>query len=280
MSEPLTPEEQQAQRLMAMALRGEQQLQDADTLSGAGGAFSVYSAPQINSFAQTQLSRGKDLRASGTDLLEALARRRQLAPEELENLAASAVRKRQLAAEGPKDTSFAEETGLRKELTSLPETKALHEVEANYEQLTGADNTPTGDNARIYALAKIYDPGGRVTADDYDAAKRGQGPMAKFSAYINELEGEGTLSDQTRRNMEREATKSYQRRKKDYDSMASKFTEISAARGLNSGRVVVRPSSKAAPNPPPQGKTGPVDLAAPKSRIEELRAKRAAGTLK
>lgn len=240
----MTPEEiQRAALMQAAALRGEmpqRMARDADVLSGVGGSLAGLGGASVRAMSQDMVQRG--------DALRDVALRRQAlpkTPEELEAMQARALKDRAVAAnygkvKPEKDTSFGDATDLRKEVTSLPETKAFGEVEANFHQLTNAAKTPTGDVSRIYALAKIYDPGGRVTQGDYDAAKQGQGPMARFSAYISEMEGQGFLSEQTRQNMEVEARNAFEKRKKDYEAVASKFTTIARKKGLDPSDVVIR----------------------------------------
>lgn len=281
----MTPEEEMQQRaqLQAMALRGQDPTaitQEADALSGVGGALAGLGGRSVRAMSQDLVGRGDALR----DLLKI---RSPLAksPEELENLRSLAEHRRALDAnmgktKPAKDTSFQDATGMRKELTALPETKALVDTEANYHQLVNAADDPTGDVARIYALAKIFDPGGRVTEGDYQAAKQGQGPMARFQAYINEVEGQGFLSPSTRANMRATAEMLYKKRQADYSSAAGKFSTIAKKRGLDPEDVVIRaPAGAAQPGGFDLGGKSslPTDKAA---RLQELRRKKAAGELK
>jgi hypothetical protein len=283
----MTPEEmQEAARMRAAALRGQdpaevlqeealQMAREADVLSGVGGALSGLGGHSVRGMSQGLMQRGDALR-------DVALRRRALpkTPEELDAMVARAAKDRAVAAnygkvKPEKDTSFEDATDLRKEVTSLPETKAFQEVEANFHQLANAANTPTGDVSRIYALAKIYDPGGRVTQGDYDAAKQGQGPMARFQAYISEVEGNGFLSEQTRANMMAEAKTAFEKRKQDYSSVAARFTTIAKKRRLDPADVVIRGQPEAPPQPagPPVPGGSGLTPEQRKKRMEEIRAK-------
>lgn len=244
---------------------------DADVLGAIGGSLAGLGGRGVQAMAHDLTSRGNALR-------ELAARRRSLrkTPEELDAMAARAAKDRAVAAnygktKPEKDTSFDDASKIRRELSGLPETEALGEVEAGYTQLHGAKDTPTGDVARIYALAKIFDPGGRVTQGDYDAAKQGQGPMARFQAYINEVEGNGFLSPQTRANMLAEAQAAYDKRKKDYGERAATFSRIAKKRGLDPDDVVVRkPPGADRPAPAAPGGSG-LTPEQRKQRMEEIR---------
>lgn len=251
----MTPEEiwQKAQ-MRAAALRGQEPEQrmarDADALSGVGGSLSGLGGASVRAMSQDLVGRG--------DALRDVAYRRQAlpkTPEELEAMRARAIKDLAVAAgygkvKPEKDTSFGDATDLRKEVTSQPETKAFVEVESGYHNLANAPDNATGDVARIYALAKMNDPGGKVTDSDYQAAKQGQGPMARFQAYINEVEGQGFLSPQTRANMKAAAEMIYQKRRADYDSVAKRFTKITKKRGLDPEDVIIRgaPEPEMAPS--------------------------------
>ncbi len=296
---PLTPEQQEQeeqlrqQQMMAAALRGEQmraqqQQRDSEVYSSIGSSLSGYGSRAIDSLAANASRRGEGLLHSSGQanqnalgLLEALARRRAAMSPEMEAalIAEKQARAKYLARPpGGKDTTFGDTTGLRKEVGNLPETKALQEVESQFNQMSNAADNATGDVARIYALAKIYDPGGRVTDSDYNAAKQGQGPLARLQGLVNEVEGQGMLSAQSRKNMLEMARKLYEKRKTDYAARAKTFEGIAKKRGLDPSEVVIRPTS--------DGRAGgDIDLsggldAAKKARLEELRKKKAAGALK
>lgn len=266
----MTPAEIQQAQMRAAALRGQEfqpepiDTRQADALSGIGGALAGLGGHSVRAMSQDMTGRGDALRALS------VRGQRPKTPEELDAMAARAEYERAkgkaLGAPKPvKDTSFGDATDLRKELSGLPETKAIVEAEASYHQLANASNDATGDVARIYALAKTFDPGGRVTDSDYAAAKQGQGPMARFQGAINELEGRGMLSDQTRRNMEATARGLLEKRRKDYEIITQKFKGLAEKRKLDPGDVVIREAPAAAK---PGGLTPEQ-----KKRRDELRAK-------
>jgi hypothetical protein len=81
--------------------------------------------------------------------------------------------------------------------------------------------------------------------------------MARFGGLINELEGTGMLSDQTRRNMEATARGLIEKRRADYAVTRERFKEIAEQRKLNPKHVIVRPDHSAPSidlEKPPTGK--------------------------
>ncbi len=101
-------------------------------------------------------------------LLEALARRREIAqktPEELDAIAARAAYERaKTGALGkpkpPKDTSFGDATELRKEFFSNQVAKDMQNVAVNFAKVKSASQDPSaaGDIAMIYGFMTGQDP--------------------------------------------------------------------------------------------------------------------------
>jgi hypothetical protein len=93
--------------------------------------------------------------------------------------------------------------------------------------------------------------------------------MARFQGLINEVEAQGFLSDQTRRNMEETARGLIEKRRADYAVTRGRFEEISKKRGLNSQHVIIRPDH--APGPVPDLDAPPKSGLTPEQRRAEMK---------
>lgn len=220
---PTAAEKAQA---MAQALAGQQQ--QAQQMGGLGRMMALHpllqqparALTQDSQFGQNQAQQGQEMlgragqfRAGqlGEDKRQGAQFTQQKEMAGINNAAEWARLQAQLGAK--KDSDAAEKTDkaakslaeLRKEYLGLAPTKAIMEQASVYRQIPNAPADGTGDMTLVYGLAKMYDPGGRVTDADANMAQSTGGKPGKLLGWLEEVRGTGKLSDKTRVEIKKEA---------------------------------------------------------------------------
>lgn len=158
------------------------------------------------------------------------------------------------------DQTVKVETDLRNKLLDYPETKNALQSVSFFKQITGAPKNGAGDLSRIYGLAKLWDPGGRVTDSDAKNAAETGGLPGQLQAYFNKWKAEGSLGDVARAGMDAEAHRLLKDRLATIQPMRESFRGLATQYGANPDRVDIglgfEDLLKAAPAAP----SGPVQI--------------------
>lgn len=86
---------------------------------------------------------------------------------------------------------------LRKEITSLPATKSLVEIDTSLSKIRSAPKTAAGDITRVFSFMKLNDPNSTVREGEYATAQNAAGvPERIRAAYNKALSGEGLTESQ------------------------------------------------------------------------------------
>lgn len=290
----MTPEEQETAAMMAAALRGEQMraqrdVRQADVLSGIGGAFSGFGDEAIDGMSKSMVQRGQSLRnsASGSGLLEALARRRQVAekgPEELDAMEALAAdRRSKTAARGvpkpPKDTSTKDAGDMRKELNGNPVTKAAQDAAVAWSkiQTSAKDPSAAGDLALIFNFMKTLDPGSTVREGEFANAQNAGGVDSKIAAQYNQVISGQRLAPGQRADFLKRAKEAFGAHTTRYRQLSGQYGELAKRKGLNPADVVLDMGFDAPVEGGSFDRGGGDKAAARKKEMEELRKQLAEG---
>jgi hypothetical protein len=137
--------------------------------------------------------------------------------------------------------AFQQVMDLRKAYESAPEVKNYRAV---VPQLMDALNSPddsSGDNALLYAYAKIMDPASVVRESETEGAAAGASAVSQTIANIKKqlgLEGGGQLTPEIRAGLKRQALARVQQYGKIYRAQRERYTQDASAYGVDPARVI------------------------------------------
>lgn len=272
--------------------------QAADVSGALGGLALLSGSRRLAPFGQAQFADAHNLRSrpvgnQGATLLRALSVRKPQAktPEELEAIAARSAFEREKTRQlglpkppkepkSPPGTSPKDVDALRKEFFSNQIAKDMQNVAVNWGKIQSAAKDPSaaGDIALIYSFMKNQDPGSTVREGEFATAQNAGGVDDRVRAAWNKtLSGERLTAGQ-RADFLKRSRQAYDAHYSRYRPWADQFTDIAKRRGVNPADVVLDLGFGAEA---PAAGGGNFDLTDDKKkRLEELRAKKAAGALK
>ena len=179
------------------------------------------------------------------------------------------------------------EATMRGEFTRL--TKPYRDVRDSFARIkkTVGAGTAAGDLSTIFAYMKILDPISVVREGEQATAENARGiPESVRNIYNKVMSGQKLTPDQ-RKDFSDRAGDLYSAQKGSYLKSADEYRRLATESGLDASRVVYdQDLADDAASGPGEGGAGapsgaPVSLTGDKAkRLEELRAKKAAGTLK
>lgn len=127
---------------------------------------------------------------------------------------------------------FGNAAELRKEFRALPEYKFYETVIRQFNSALKTESTPTGDQALIYAYAKMLDPNSVVREQEFNTAASADSALGKAVAKLSKelgLDDSGLLRDEVRARVRREMLnltadyrKSYERSREDFSGIAER----------------------------------------------------------
>lgn len=165
------------------------------------------------------------------------------------------------------------ETGLRKEFSSLPPVREFADTETNFQALKQAlkDKTGMGATTAVFSVMKILDPGVAVMQGDVDLIRQSGGKAAALAnVYDSALKG-NPLSDAVRADILRQAQNVYESRKATVDKLRTQYFGLASEIGVNPDRVVLRPPPDVVPiDDLPQG-GGKQPAPAPSAKPQQLK---------
>lgn len=167
---------------------------------------------------------------------------------------------------GPKLNKAAET--LRKEFNGLPVVKDYNDVAAAYGKMKKAAEAPSaaGDLSLIFGYMKMLDPGSTVREGEFANAQNAGGIDDKLASTYNRVLNGQRLTEDQRRDFIGRARQLFDTHADQLNAAAERYTGIAKKSGADPEDVVIRPPSEGmAPDR--------------KARLQELRAKKAAGTL-
>lgn len=106
-------------------------------------------------------------------------------------------------------------------------------------RIDNLDKSGAGDMALIFQFMKILDPGSTVREGEYATAKNAAGIPETLRATINHWLGEGSLSEESRRQFKSQAEKIYQAQAAQHDKTTTQFANIAKRQGLNPDNVII-----------------------------------------
>lgn len=131
------------------------------------------------------------------------------------------------------------EEGLRNKFLENQQTKGVQGSAEFYRQVAGAPETGTGDLSRIYGLAKLYDPSGRVTDSDLAVMAKQGGLPGHLQGYFNNLTAQGSLAPKVRKEMAEEARRIMRERVGAFKPFRTQFERMAKEAGGNPANVVI-----------------------------------------
>lgn len=145
-------------------------------------------------------------------------------------------------AEGGKsEKDFTQEKAIRNEYETQPAVKAYRTVVPMLESAKDAATRPTraADLNLVYAFAKLMDPDSVVRESETAGVVATASVADRLGAYIGQLNGQAMLSPDTRAKLLDELNSRFQSLKESNDVLASQYTDIATAYGLDPSRVVI-----------------------------------------
>lgn len=145
--------------------------------------------------------------------------------------------------QGDKSTAAGTElvSGLRKERSGLPTTKATQDVVGAYSKILKTANNPTaaGDMSLIYNYMKMLDPGSTVREGEFaNAAQAGSIPSKIVAAYNKSLEGT-RLDDKMRADFLGQARNLYDSQKKNQQIVDDQYRALAKKAGQDPNDAIV-----------------------------------------
>lgn len=278
----MTPEEvQQVAQMRAMALRGQApqaMTQDADVLSGLGGALAGWGGKSGAAVSENATKRADALRQIGTQQgmttqreagdaarsIADLASRRDIANSnnaaEMERLKLSLAGK-EAEDKAKKAGQVSEsETKYRQQLFQLQPVKDAMQMGAAYQGINQAlgQKSAAGDMAGIFQFMKILDPASSVREGEYASAKNATGVPEQIINMYNKAKDGQLLSSAQRKDFLGTARGKYATQLKEAKKYADAFGGLATQDGGDPARVTTgldfslmdEPQAQAAPSQP------------------------------
>lgn len=176
---------------------------------------------------------------------------------------------------GPKLNKAAET--LRKEFNGLPVVKAYNEVDSYYRKMVAAEANPSpaGDISLVFNFMKLQDPGSTVMQGEQADARNAGGVDERVRAAYNRVISGQTLTPEQRKDFVTNGRSAFATHAEQLNAAAERYAGIAKKSGADPEDVVIRPPSG---GKKPESGSG-LTSEERKKRLEELRAKKAAGTL-
>lgn len=158
--------------------------------------------------------------------------------KELEDQFKQGEEKRKQEA-GQSEKTFGQEKQVRQEYETQPAVKSYRVVVPMMEAAAKAGPTRAGDLNLVYAFAKLMDPDS-VVRESETAGVQATGNLGdRVMGYVGMLNGNPTLSPETRAKLMDELQTRFVALKESNDVLASQYTDIATAYGLDPSRVVI-----------------------------------------
>lgn len=268
------------------ALQGLAGLGDAITRSYGGGQSDYLKT------AMAAEQQGKENRlARQKAVAESIKSRRQEKREEtalgIEKAKAdAAMMKNQIdAMQAAGKTKFEQEEKLRDGFSGAAKTYTVVRDQFGALQAAAKDPSAAGDLALIFAYMKLVDPGSTVREGEFANAQNSAGLDEKTRSIWNRaLTGE-RLTPKVRADFVGQSEKLYKSHEQTFNATKALYTELANAYQLNPDRVTkiivgqAATPHEGAPTEPSSDTGGGGLSPDKKKRLEELRKKKAAGTL-
>lgn len=142
---------------------------------------------------------------------------------------------------GQSEKTFGQEKQVRGEYESQPAVKSYRIVVPMLESAKDAVTRPTraADLNLVYAFAKLMDPDSVVRESETAGVVATASVADRVAGYVNQLNGQAMLSPETRAKLMDELQSRFVSLKESNDVLASQYTDIARAYGLDPSRVVI-----------------------------------------
>lgn len=166
-------------------------------------------------------------------------------------------------------------TDLRREFESQPAVKTFGDVQSAYGKVSEAakGNSPASDLSMLYSYAKLLDPGSVVRESEFQTMAQTGAFGDKVAAAVKKLAIGERLTEAQRADFVKAARQQFDVYGKQFDESAARYESLAKKFGVTPEDVVFRRKAFV------QGEQAAGMAPDRKSRLEELRAKKAAGTL-
>jgi hypothetical protein len=166
-------------------------------------------------------------------------------------------------------------TDLRREFETQPAVKTFGEVQSAFGKVSEAakGNSPASDLSMLYSYAKLLDPGSVVRESEFQTMAQTGAFGDKVAAAVKKLAIGERLTEAQRADFVKAAKQQFDVYGKQFDESAARYEALAKKSGVTPEDVVFRRKAFV------QGQQAAGMAPDKKSRLEELRAKRAAGTL-
>lgn len=151
-------------------------------------------------------------------------------------------------------------------------TKAIQSAADSYAQIANAPEDGSADITMVYGMAKLLDPGGRVTDSDAEMQGKSGGLRDDLQRAYNSIVKGGILGPLAKQKMKAEADRIMAERVTTHAPLQQSFRDKATSYGLNPGMVVPDLGFKAPPKRLAVGPDGKVRIQLPDGQIKRVPA--------